>query len=120
MDLGKLAMGENSTREARNGCCYTLHAEMDAIRKLPPIIKKAKRKRIILIVIRINRFGKLLNSTPCFKCIQHLTRLNNSSGYKIDKIYYSNQEGKIEITKLSELIDCDEKHVSYAFRQKKK
>ena len=111
-------MGENSPREARKGCCYSLHAEMDAIRRLPPITIKAKRKKLIMIIIRINRFGKLLNSTPCFKCIQHLERLNNSSGYKIDRIYYSNQEGKIEITKLSELINCDKKHISYAFRQK--
>ena len=111
-------MGENSTREARKGCCYSLHAEMDAIRKLPPITKKAKKTRLVMIIIRINRFGNLLNSAPCFKCIQHLARLNSSSGYKIDKIYYSNQEGKIEINKLSELIDSEHKHVSYAFRQK--
>jgi len=117
--LKKVSMGENSTREARNGCCYSMHAEMEAISRLPPLPLKAKKKRIILIVIRINRYGDLLNSTPCFKCIKHLTRLNKSSGYKIDKIYYSNKDGKIVIAKLSELIESENKHVTYAFRQKK-
>jgi len=116
--LNQVSLGENSTREPRNGCCYTSHAEMEAVNKLPPIRLRGKKKKIILIVIRINRFGNLMNSTPCFKCIQYLERLNKSSGYKIDKIYYSNAEGKVEIHKLSELINSEEKHISYAFRQK--
>lgn len=111
-------MGENSTRQARNGCCYGLHAEMDAIRKLPPIPLKAKKKKINLIVIRIDRFGNLRNSGPCFKCIQYMQRLNLTTSYKIENVYYSDQDGNIVVIKLADLIDQENKHVSYAFRKK--
>lgn len=113
-----MSTGENSTREARNGCCYGLHAEMDAIRKLPPIPLKAKKKRISLVVIRVDRMGNLRNSAPCFKCIQYMYRLNLTTSYKIENVYYSNQNGDIIMAKLTELVDQENKHISYAFRKK--
>lgn len=113
-----LTIGENSSREAYNGCSYARHAEMDAIMKLPPLYqKKAKRKKISLIVIRIDKNGILKNSKPCFKCIEYMIRLNHQSGYKIEHIYYSNENGDIIIKKLSELEHDENKHVSWGFRK---
>lgn len=111
--------GENSTREAHKGCCYSTHAEMDAIKKLPKIKIKGKRKNINLVVIRIDKIGYLKNSEPCFKCIEHLQYLNNTSGYKIKNIYYSNADGNIVVKKFSELAESEHKHVSHRFKNQK-
>ena len=72
----KRLIGENSTREAYSGCCYNSHAEMDAIRKLPPVYDN-KKHNISLIVVRVQKNGCLKNSTPCFKCIEHMNKLNS-------------------------------------------
>lgn len=90
---------------------------MDAIKKLPRIKKKGKRKEINLIVIRVDKIGHLKNSEPCFKCIEYLQKLNNTSGYKIQNIYYSNADGNIVVKKFSEIITCENKHVSYRFKK---
>lgn len=68
----KISIGENSQREARNGCCYCSHAEMDAIRKLPPLKLRGRKQNLSLIVIRVDRWGLLKNSTPCFMCIKYM------------------------------------------------
>jgi cytidine deaminase len=105
--------GENSSREVRDGCNYGTHAEMDAIKKLKKVGKK-KGTKLNLIVIRIDKEGNLKNSLPCFKCLQYLS--NVSYGYHIKSIYYSNDDGNIEMVKLSKLLNSDKKHVSRRFR----
>jgi hypothetical protein len=113
----KVAYGENSVREARTGCCYTLHAEMDAIRRLPPCIKKGHRKEIDLVVIRIDRHGCLKNSRPCSMCIKHMWQLNRTSSYRLQSICYSNEHGNIVCCKLIDLINAKEKHTSQRFKK---
>jgi len=114
-----MIFGENSTREARNGCCYGIHAEMDAIRKLPPLQLKRKKKLINLIVVRVDRNGMLKNSAPCSMCIKHMEKLNNSTSYKIQNVCYSNEKGNIVIAKFNTLKYSSENHVSMRFRKKK-
>jgi len=113
----KMIIGENSTREARNGCCYGLHAEMDAIRKLPPLQFQRKKKVIDLIIIRVGKNGNLKNSVPCAMCIRHMNRLNGSTSYKIRNVYYSNKNGNITMTKFSTLSNSPEQYVSQRFRK---
>ena len=113
-------MGENSTRQARNGCCYNMHAEMDIIRKLPPLKFKAKKTNINLIVIRVDKFGLLKNSTPCSMCIKYMERTNVLTSYKINNIYYSDQNGNIIIRKLNELMDAPNKYITTRFKNKNK
>ena len=53
-----MTIGENSLRESFPGCCYGTHAEMDAIKHLPPLKNKAKKisnliKLIITCIINI-------------------------------------------------------------------
>lgn len=109
----KIVTGENSSREVRDGCNYGTHAEMDAIKKLKKSGKK-KGTKLSLIVIRVDKEGNLKNSLPCFKCLQYLS--NVSYKYHIKFIYYSDNNGNIEMVKLSDLLDSSEKHVSRRFR----
>lgn len=106
-------------REARSGCCYGSHAEMDAIRKLPP--KYGSRKILVdLVVIRVGKNGSLKNSAPCCKCLEHLTRMNKKTAYTLRYVYYSDATGNITKAKFSDLLLSDEKHMSLRFRPIKK
>lgn len=88
---------------------------MDAIKHLPPLNSKGNRKIINLVVIRVNLQGKLKNSKPCFKCIEHMARI---SSYKLKNVYYSDDEGNILMTKFKNLLDDENKHVSKRFRNR--
>ena len=108
----RLSQGDNSNREHRKGCEYNLHAETDAIRRLPPR-KRKRRTRLNLIVIRVNRRGQLRNSKPCLNCIQHLTHLK---GYQVQYIFYSTDIGTLIRVRLSDLIQEQEPHRSGRFQ----
>ena len=112
----KLSIGENSQREARSGCCYSAHAEMEAIRKLPPLKLRGRKQEINLIVIRVDRLGSLKNSTPCFMCIKYMNWINKKSSYKIKTVCYSNQYGHIVVSKFTDLLDAPYKHVGKRFQ----
>lgn len=118
--LPKYTVSENSVREMRNGCCYGLHAEMAAIKKLPPLRLRGKKQIINLIVIRINKNGLLKNSAPCFMCIKHMEWINRNTSYKINNVYYSYDDGVIVVKRLNELIDSSVKHVSRRFNKRNK
>ena len=114
--MKKLAIGINSNREVWHGCCYGLHAEVDAIKHLKPRKGKGrniKKKNINLLVIRVNKNGNLKNSKPCIKCLFHMS---NVKYYKIKYVYYSNNEGQLIEEKLSDLLSSEEKHISSRFR----
>lgn len=113
-----MTFGENSVREARSGCCFGIHAEMDAIRKLPPLQFKRKKKILNLIVIRVDKNGLLKNSAPCSMCIKHMENLNNTTSYKIQNVCYSNEIGNIVMMKFNTLKYSSENHVSMRFRRK--
>ena len=90
---------------------------MDAIRKLPPLQNKKRRKQdIVLIVIRIDKNGNLKNSQPCVKCLEHINKPNYSSWYRLTNIWYSNQEGNIIHRKLQQIIDSEKKHITRRFK----
>src|SRR5439155_13291228 len=115
-----MTIGENSLRESFPGCCYGTHAEMDAIKHLPPLKNKAKKIDLNLVVIRTDISTNLKNSKPCFKCIQYIYNLNKISIYRIKNIYYSNQQGNITMIKFYDLYMEENKHISIRFRKKKK
>lgn len=104
--------GNNSTREYYKGCCYGCHAEVSAMKRLPPN-KSKKRKTINLLVIRVNNGGKLRNSKPCTKCIEKLGRI---PGYKVKNVYYSNSCGNIVMEKFNSLANSENQHISSRFR----
>lgn len=67
------------------------HAEISAFIKLD---KKDYKKNINIVVININRNGKLKNSMPCSDCINFLKKQNN---YKINRVYFSTPDGFMSI-----------------------
>ena len=110
-------MGINSPRQARSGCKYSRHAEVDAITRLPPLRRNSKYKKVVdLLVIRITRSGMVRRSDPCFMCIKHM---QNIKSYRIRNVYFSNEIGEIEKHTLEELtaVPDDEKHVSCRFKK---
>lgn len=114
----RICIGENTAREARSGCCYSTHAEMEAIKRLPPLNMRGRKQHLNLVVIRVDRHGCLKNSAPCSKCIKHMEWINLNTSYKIKNIYYSNNNGELIFIKFSKLADSDEMHVSKRFRNK--
>ena len=118
-NIKNMIIGENSSREAYSGCCYNTHAEMNAIGKLPPVYDNKKRK-IYIVVIRIDKNGNLKNSAPCSKCVEHMLRLNGWGSYNLKDIYYSNEDGNIIKTSLKDLETNENNYVSSRFRTNKK
>jgi cytidine deaminase len=80
----------------------TVHAECAAINKLPNRFNKATKK-INILVIRTTKTGKLSTSKPCYNCIMNMNNDAPRKGYKIEWVYYSNEDGSISKEKLSTL-----------------
>lgn len=90
------------TNSDRIFCCGIIntHAEMDVINKILSKINKYKRKKIDLMVIRINSLNELRESKPCLLCLQYLIK---NKHLNIKNIYYSNALGNIVKTTIKEL-----------------
>jgi hypothetical protein len=91
-----------------NGNTPSIHAEYDAISKLPPINKK--RGNLYQCNIFITRFSvsnKIKNSKPCYQCILNIHNLPVQKGYQIKNVYYTDSEENIVKKKLKELLESD-------------
>jgi len=104
-----------------------VHAEEDAINKLPKIdIKKNKNRNIYVLVVRIssNIDNKLYNSKPCSNCIKLLNTNIEKKGYNLKNIYYSvNQNsdivdnlGHITCKKINDLINDPDQHTTLYYK----
>lgn len=91
------------------------HAEINAIKKLRRRKISKKLIGIDLLVVRLNRSGKLSNSKPCGDCISKLKYLPYNVGYYINNIYYSDNNGNIIKTNIKTL-EKDELHKSSFFK----
>ena len=67
--------------------CHTLHAEQDALSKLPP--ETVKGASIIVIRINNNAAGKISMGKPCEHCQKMIEELG------IKNVYYSDYSGEI-------------------------
>jgi cytidine deaminase len=94
----------------------SIHAEHDALLRLPE--NKKKNKKINIIVIRYNTKNELGNSKPCIFCLNHMYNIAKSKGYNIYKVYYSNQENNITSMKFMDLYFEEDKHVPKRYRTK--
>lgn len=75
----------------------SLHAEVDAIQKLP--INKSKKKiKINVFVYRISRSKNhnLVMAKCCDNCYKTLYKVANEKNYRIKNIYYTNDNGQID------------------------
>jgi len=89
------------------------HAEVNALKKLPP--NKDHPIRINILVLRISKQGVLGMSKPCAHCLDYMSRIK---GYTIRHIYYSNEEGKIIRHSYNQLANDENKHVSTGYKCK--
>jgi deoxycytidylate deaminase len=105
----KVAHGKSATIRQYN--TPTLHAEMDAFKKLGGYYLQFD---LDMIVIRYSNDGELSSSRPCFHCLRTLI----NSGLRIRNVYYSN-DGEIVKEKFSEMIDSELTTVTSGMRRKR-
>lgn len=111
-----LSFGVNQMADS-DGLKPGVHAERDALNKLPSLKHKKKTETISILVLRLSSKNKLQSSKPCANCIECMKIYPIKKGYKIQNIYYSNGEGNIIKTTLNNL-DNEEKHYSRFYRQR--
>jgi cytidine deaminase len=99
-----------------------VHAEHDAIIKLCPLKKKKRLEIINILVIRVSSKNKLQSSKPCGNCLEIMKTLPMKKGYKIQNVYYSDNEGNIIKKSLTNLDNEDNrnKHYSRYYKQRKR
>ena len=111
-----LSYGVNKMGDT-DGLTPGIHAEYDAIRKLPKLKRNKRLKLINILVIRLSVKNRLQLSKPCANCIQMMKLFPEKLGYKIKHIYYSDNNGHIVKSDLKTL-DNEEKHITRFYRKK--
>lgn len=111
--LNQLSYGENMYRNQYSK--GTVHAEANAIMKLPCLPRKSRLKRIDMLVIRTSRDGNLGCSKPCVNCIHMLKEKLPEKGYMLHTVYYSDKDGSISTMTLNRLLN-DEAHVTRYYK----
>lgn len=94
-----------------------IHAEHDAIIKLLPLKRRKRLENINLLVIRVSGKNKLQSSRPCINCINMMKTLPTKLGYKIQYVYYSNENCEIVKSNISNL-ENENPHYSRFYRNK--
>ena len=113
---GSIVFGENKMKNFcnKNKCrsCY-LHAEMDVLDKMSQIkhIKKNGGK-YNLLVVRLKSNGDFGMSRPCYLCVNKIIK----SHIKINKIYYSDENGEIISEKKQDLLDIEKIYFTNGYR----
>lgn len=57
------------------------------------------------------------SSKPCSMCLRTMVSMPQKKGYKIHRVYYSNENGEIENTTLNALLK-QEQHYSRGYKTK--
>lgn len=86
-------------------CLPSIHAEMNVIHRARHLLKKVNNP--VLVVVRYNRKGELVNSYPCNLCIQLIKK------FGVYKVIYSNDDGHLCECRAKDL-EC--RHVSFAMK----
>jgi cytidine deaminase len=94
-----------------------IHAEHSALLKLKPLKCKKKLVSINMLVVRLSKQNRLQESKPCFNCIQNMSVIPQQKGYKINNIYYSDNDGAIVKTTLNKLKNDEQIHYSRFYRK---
>ena len=62
---------------------YSVHAEVNVIKKFLSCYPKSMLKDCVLVVIRLNREHKICNSMPCKPCQNYISK------FAVRKVFYS-------------------------------
>tara|TARA_Y100000590_G_scaffold468169_1_gene649822 strand:- start:1132 stop:1524 length:393 start_codon:yes stop_codon:yes gene_type:complete len=89
----KILLSKGINKYNIDGKFNTIHAEVDAIKKLKI---NYKRKKVNLLVFRTNKQGdSLLMAKPCIHCLQYIYKNIYKKGYRLHNIYYTDYKGII-------------------------
>ncbi len=99
-----------------DGIMPGIHAEHNALTKLKPLRIKKKLETINILVIRLSKTNRIQSSKPCDNCIKMMNIIPEKKGYKIQNIYYSDNDGNIIKTTLNNLKN-EEPHYSRYYRK---
>ena len=109
-----ISKGENSFIVDKT--CTTIHAELDALKKI--IKLKQCPKQLDIMVIKTDSNGNYGKAKPCSHCLYVLS----NSKYKIRNVYYTsideNNEEIIIIEKFNKMVNLRDKVCSKALRYK--
>jgi cytidine deaminase len=114
--LNELSYGINMYNCSKS--TNSIHAEVNAIMKLPPLPRKKNLKKIDILVIRTSSTGKLGISKPCGKCLIDMYILPPKRGYIVKNIFYTDTDGNIINTTLKRLINSNNYHISQYHRHR--
>ena len=109
-------IGINSPRIRYNNGDIKTHAEIDAMEKLKSkMIRSRVKKQIIvdLYVIRHTKTGLLTSSAPCLHCTMELSK---NKWLKINKLFYSKNNGTVECIKFTEWIKKNDHHITKGWK----
>ena len=76
-----------------DGGIGTRHAEVDCVQRLKQCYKY---KKLNMLVVRKTQKKPLANAKPCMHCVRTVYVVAHQRGYKIHRIYYSNEEGNFD------------------------
>jgi deoxycytidylate deaminase len=77
------------------GTTRTIHAEIDAIKKLKK--NYGKSKSLIVLIFRISKNGtRILLGKPCQNCISKLNYTLRKKKYRLSHIYYTTYQHTIQ------------------------
>lgn len=114
-----LSYGTNQYADVE-GNSPTVHAEYDAIAKLPPLDRRNTRNLYIcnIFVTRLSKTNKRGISKPCHECIRNLSVLPELKGYRIKNVYYTDREENIVKERLIHLVEQKNPHYSRYHRKR--
>ena len=96
----------------------TIHAEQAVINKLPILPRNKHLKLIDICVVRINKPGCWSLSKPCIECVNYMNQIAPQKGYRIRRVYYSQEDGTIVYYTLNDLVDDENYHMSKYLKRK--
>ena len=115
-----LSYGENCLKSVEEfERVSSIHAEDNAIRKLPSLNGK-RFKKVDIMVIRVNKGGNLANSKPCLNCVQLMNSRLPAKGYTLCDVYYSTCLGGMQVSSFSALRSDKDIHISKYHRERMK
>lgn len=99
LDNVKLAILKSNVASSEHlgNVVHSIHAEVDVLNKLVTSPKNninPQRKKINIYVVRMSPTGNLVNSKPCKTCTIVMKK------YRINKVYYSSENGKFCVEKV--------------------
>ena len=92
-------MNSSNTHPKSNTFYKAKHAEFDALNRFKKLFPGSRVDNKTVLVIRLNNQGKIRMSKPCDWCVSF------ASQFDLDKIFYSNENGELDVCFIQEIIN---------------